>query len=184
MIHQSDVGQTIEYRGDAMGVFPRGIDSVSITLVSLLGEAAFLQSQTGMLFGVLASDCSNPTARSSPHFSPNLPARMKDGLDDPAWVSELLDVAPAALAPPEADLSSRLRTLRQRAQASPSDSAPFQDTQPSTPSTPTPPQNPSDPNHFVVLPMPAEIPNWSVEKLHDRFKSLRSSRADARRNTP
>lgn len=193
MIYSSDVGKNVEYRGTALGVFPRGIEHVNLLLVSLSDDAAFLQSAGGLLFGVLAHDCSNPEPlihpALPPDFAPTEPAFLDPPLDSQAFDSNAPtpdDMAPAALDSQQTPLSECILALRASTRAL------LQGELATTHNIQTPEarallspleQDPLDPNHFVVRPMPSEIPDWSVAPLVDRFKSLRSARSGSRRNT-
>lgn len=58
MVHESDIGTQIEYRGRSLGVFPRGMTHVLMKLIDVKGDAAFLSSTSGdNIFGVNAEDC-------------------------------------------------------------------------------------------------------------------------------
>lgn len=63
MVNSLHVGMKVEYRGDALGKFPKGIEHVVLTLVSICNDAAFLEAANGRLFGVSLKDCSLPIRR-------------------------------------------------------------------------------------------------------------------------
>lgn len=197
MIEQSDTGQTVEYRGAALGKFPRGVEHVRMTLVSVSGDSAFLESQGGQLFGVLAKDCSR--SRHTPNANPAPPEsdialdwRASDlralkaidafnkALGHPPIIPSLPETSPA--------FAPRLLALRQRAATAAQDAQAMAGTPLSAPD-PIPTRAPShpassDPDRFVALPMPKSVPDWRVEPVQDRHKSIRGACADSRRNTP
>lgn len=58
LVHENDVGTDVEYRGEAFGPFPKGMDFVMLHLLSVNDNVAWLSSTGGeMVFGVLSKDC-------------------------------------------------------------------------------------------------------------------------------